>query len=55
MHIADAISRDKENFRILIGLDMELVEQLKTYSLDENGFLTQKEQSFFMVIQNNIK
>lgn len=29
--------------------------KLSKYSTDNKGFLTQKEQSFFMVIQNNIK
>jgi len=38
-----------------IGGNVSNKVKISTYSLDENGFLTQKEQSFFMVIQNNIK
>lgn len=47
---------EKTNISIkAIGGNVSNTVKISTYSLDENGFLTQKEQSFFMVIQNNIK
>lgn len=36
IHIADAVNKDGEKFKILVGLDEELVRQLKKYSLDES-------------------
>lgn len=42
VHIADAVNRDGEEFKILAGLDKSLVEQLKKYSLDESDTELQK-------------
>ena len=42
IHIADAVSKDGEMFSIVIGLDENLVAQLKSYSLDKNDIDLQK-------------
>lgn len=42
LHIADAVSKDGEEFFILAGLDGKLVAQLKKFSLDENDIELQK-------------
>jgi hypothetical protein len=42
VEIADAISRDGENFTITVGLDKDLVYQLVKYSLDKNDTELQK-------------
>lgn len=42
IQIADAISKDGENFSIFVGFDKKLVEQLKKYSMDENDVDLQK-------------
>lgn len=41
VHIADAV-KDGEEFRIVVGLDRNLVEQLKNYSADESDVELQK-------------
>src|SRR3989344_5796473 len=40
--IADCTSKDGEEFSIFVGLDKNLIEQLKKYSLDENDTELQK-------------
>jgi len=41
VHVADAVNKGEE-FKILIGLDHELVDQLKKYSADESDVELQK-------------
>lgn len=43
--IGEAISKNEENFSIFVGLDKEIVAQLKTLSLDENDVELQKNTS----------
>lgn len=42
IHIADAVSNDGIRFKIIVGLDKELIEQLKKYSADESDIDLQK-------------
>ncbi|OGI45569.1 hypothetical protein A2121_03225 [Candidatus Nomurabacteria bacterium GWB1_40_6] len=42
VHIADAISKDGEEFSIFVGLEKRYVEQLKKLSLDEKDLDLQK-------------
>ena len=45
VHMADAISRDGEEFKIFVGLDEGLVEQLKKYSADQSDTELQENTS----------
>lgn len=42
VYIADVVSKDGEDFSILVGLDEKLIAQLKKFSLDENDIELQK-------------
>lgn len=42
IHIADAVSRDGKEFSIVVGLDKDMIAQLKELSLDDNDVDLQK-------------
>lgn len=42
IHLADAVGRDGEEFTVFVGLDKNLVAQVKKYSMDEEDLALQE-------------